>query len=170
MSATIENFISNNYLLIFFAIVVFVMISKPKFLEKFFQPEHFKPDICAKCASILSSCDPANPSFKCKFCQSNCASSSTSTSTSEPEHFKPDICAKCASILSSCNPANPSSRCKMCQRKCPTASGSVALGSVASDSVSSDSVASDPATSDTDTSDTTTSENFEPTYESRSRK
>jgi len=168
MSATIENFISNNYLLIFFAIVVFVMISKPKFLEKFFQPEHFKPDICAKCESILSSCDPDNPSSICKFCQSKC--SSTSNLESEPEHFKSDICAKCASILSSCDPANPSSRCKMCLRKCPTALGSVALGSVASDSVSSESVASDPATSDTDTSDTTTSENFAPTYESKSKK
>ena len=134
MSATIENFISNNYVLIFFAIVVFVMISKPKFLEKFFQSEHFKPDICAKCASILSSCDPDNPSNKCKFCQSNCSSSSTPESESEPEHFKPDICAKCASILSSCDPANPSSRCKMCQRKCPTGLGSVASDPVASDS------------------------------------
>ena len=160
MSATIENFISNNYLLIFFAIVVFVMISKPKFLEKFFQPEHFKPDICAKCASILSSCDPVNPSSKCKFCQSKCPTASGSvasdpastTSTPEPEqipeYFKPDICAACASILSSCDPANPSSKCKMCKRKCPTASGSVA-----SDPVTSDTATSDPATSDTDTSE-----------------
>jgi hypothetical protein len=48
------------------------MISKPKFLEKFFQPEHFKPDICAKCASILSSCNPANPSSRCKMCLRKC--------------------------------------------------------------------------------------------------
>ena len=151
MSATIENFISNNYLLIFFAIVVFVIISKPKFLEKFFQPEHFKPDICAKCASILSSCDPDNPSSICKFCQSKCSS------TSNPEHFKPDICAKCASILSSCDPAKPSSKCKMCQRKCPTASGSVASDS--------ETPVSDTATSDTATDfDSETSENFTPKY------
>jgi hypothetical protein len=67
MAETIEQFISNNFLLIFFAIVVFIMMYKPKFLTEFFEP-----DVCSMCATILPSCDPANPSLKCKKCQEKC--------------------------------------------------------------------------------------------------
>ncbi len=35
MAETLEKIISNNFLLIFFAIVVFIMMYKPKFLEGF---------------------------------------------------------------------------------------------------------------------------------------
>ena len=69
MSETLEQFISKNFLLIFFAIVVFIIMYKPKFLKEFFDNEPNDIPSCEWCQSILPSCNTAKPSNDCVSCQ-----------------------------------------------------------------------------------------------------
>ncbi len=82
MFETIKQFISNNFLIIFFAIVVFIIIYKLKFLKEFFNygsssgssyssyNSDYNSNPCSKCKSQV--CDPTNPTLLCKYCQKNC--------------------------------------------------------------------------------------------------
>jgi hypothetical protein len=78
MFETIKQFISNNFLIIFFAIVVFIIIYKLKFLKEFFNygssyssyNSDYNSNSCSMCKSQV--CDPTNPTLLCKYCQKNC--------------------------------------------------------------------------------------------------